>query len=78
MSSLNWTFPLTWTVSGNDKLAAITAAKDQELRVDLWDWDDANRHADYSTFKVGPASEWYKLTIGGFDASNDLSAGELE
>ena len=55
-------------MTGNENLATMTSEKDYEMRVRLWDWDGATRHANYDMFEVGPASDKYRLTIGGFDS----------
>ena len=58
---------------GNDNLHLLTK-DDQELRVDLMDFDGNTAYAKYTTFTVGPESENYKLTVTGYSgtAGNSL------
>ncbi len=59
---------------GNDNLAALTAAKTYVLRIDLGDWSDNLRYAQYTAFSVLGAANKYKVysvgtysgTAGGF------------
>jgi len=48
--------------SGNDNIHELTSGKNYELRIDLADFDGNTRYAVFSNFKVGSASEKYKLT----------------
>ena len=50
---------------GNDNLNLLTR-NNQELRVDLSDFQGNIGYADYSTFAVGSEEEKYKLTVTGF------------
>ena len=38
-----------------------------QLRVDLSKWDGSTISATYDTFKVAPASDDYRLSIGDFN-----------
>ncbi|KAM6220458.1 fibrinogen gamma chain [Rhynchocyon petersi] len=53
---------------GNEKMHLITtqSAIPYALRVELKDWNGKTSHADYSTFKVGPEADKYRLTYAFF------------
>ena len=53
---------------GNDHLHSLTQEQ-QELRVDLVDFNDTTAFAKYSTFGVGSESEKYALTVNGFSGT---------
>ena len=62
---------------GNDRLAALTAAGAHELRVDLARTNGETAYAKYASFKVNPASDGYRLSVGAFlggPAGDSLSA----
>ena len=48
-------------IAGNDNLAALTGAKQYVLRVDLGDWDNNRRWAEYDNFRVLGAADKYQL-----------------
>ena len=48
--------------TGNDNLHLLTSGKRQRLRVDLTDFEGNSRYAEYDNFKVGSASDKYKLS----------------
>ena len=50
---------------GNDNINLLTR-ENQELRVDLSDFQGNTAYAEYSTFSVGSEGEKYKLTVTGF------------
>ena len=52
----------------NDHLHLLTR-NNQELRVDLMDFEGNTAYAMYSSFAVGSASENYKLTVGGYSGT---------
>ncbi|KAL9982378.1 hypothetical protein ACROYT_G004411 [Oculina patagonica] len=54
---------------GNDNLHRLTAADDVMLRVDLEDFDDAIKYAEYTTFKVADEGDKYRLLIGGYSGT---------
>jgi hypothetical protein len=61
---------------GNEHLAALTAARDYRLRVDLGDFAGNFRYAEYNLFKVANSTDKYRLTsIGAYigDAGNSLN-----
>ncbi|XP_063443139.1 angiopoietin-related protein 7-like isoform X2 [Mytilus trossulus] len=49
---------------GNDNLHNILSTKDYTLRIDLQDWNNETRYAEYDTFFIGNETTYYKLTIG--------------
>ena len=49
---------------GNDNLHRLTASDDVTLRVDLEDFEDDIRYAEYTTFKVTDEADKYRLSIG--------------
>uniref|UniRef100_A0A8C2MF85 Ficolin A n=1 Tax=Cricetulus griseus TaxID=10029 RepID=A0A8C2MF85_CRIGR len=51
---------------GNDYLHLLTANGNQELRVDLQDFQGETSYAKYSSFRVSGEQEKYKLTLGEF------------
>ena len=59
---------------GLDKMHRLTEVRSC-LRVDLEDFEYNSRYANYSTFHVGSATEYYKLKVGGYtgDAGDSLS-----
>ncbi|XP_062577818.1 ficolin-1-like, partial [Saccostrea cucullata] len=54
---------------GNDAIYELTKNKDQELRVELQDFDGDEAYAQYSTFYVGDESSKYKLTVSGYSGT---------
>ena len=53
---------------GNHNLHLLTR-NNQELRVDLMDFEGNTAYAKYSSFAVGSASENYKMTVGGYSGT---------
>ena len=49
---------------GLDKLHRLTKSGQDVLRVDLMDFNDAQRYAEYGTFSVADESDKYRLNIG--------------
>ena len=47
---------------GNDNLNLLTSGSRQRLRVELEDFEDNARYAQYDNFKVESAAEKYKLS----------------
>jgi len=48
---------------GNNNLAALTVQKQYRLRVDLGDWSNNYRYAEYDNFRVGDASTKFRLSV---------------
>ena len=59
---------------GNDHLHSLTQDQ-QELRVDLADFNGSTAYAKYSKFGVGSVSEKYVLTVNGFSGTAGDSLG---
>jgi hypothetical protein len=55
-------------------MADMTANNDQSVRFDMSDWGNTSKYAEYNSFKVGPISENYKLTVSGYQGT----AGKLK
>ena len=49
-------------VAGNDNLNALTTAKKYKLRIELSDFENNTRYAEYDNFVVESAAEFYKLS----------------
>ena len=64
--------PLGPTFSGNDYLHLLTSARTYELRVDLADFDNETRFAEYSNFTIASAADNYTLDVDGYDGNAGL------
>ncbi|XP_019623488.1 PREDICTED: ficolin-2-like [Branchiostoma belcheri] len=51
---------------GNDNIHLLTTQKDYRLRVELMDWENQTRYAEYDTFRVAGESDQYRLTVSGY------------
>ena len=54
---------------GNDNIFTLTlqaATKDNELRVELEDWDGVTKVAKYSAFKIDDETKNFKLHVSGY------------
>ena len=60
---------------GNDYLFSMTSQRSYELRIDLSDWDDIERHAVYSYFRVGSEYDNYRLVFDEYMA-NESNIGD--
>ncbi|XP_038623863.1 ficolin-2-like [Tachyglossus aculeatus] len=61
---------------GNDNIHCLTAQRNNELRVDLRDFDNIHYFAKYRSFELGGETDNYRLTVGEFadgDAGDSLS-----
>ena len=47
--------------AGNDNLYALIRVKQYTLRIDLGDFNDSFRHADYNNFKISSDCDKFKL-----------------
>merc|ERR1712226_1299782 len=54
---------------GNDNLNLLTSHGDQELRVDLEDYEGNVGYANYDSFTVGSASDGYRLHVSGYNGT---------
>ena len=59
---------------GNDNVAKIIASGNFKLRIDLGDWDDQHRYAEYSFIRVFGEEDKYQLYFGDYsgDAGDSL------
>ncbi|KAK4310799.1 hypothetical protein Pmani_017655 [Petrolisthes manimaculis] len=60
--------------AGLDILHVLTSSSLQQLRIDMSNWEDEYRWAKYGVFRVGPANDYYSLTIDRYtgDAGDSL------
>ncbi|XP_020622716.1 ficolin-2-like [Orbicella faveolata] len=54
---------------GNNNIHRLTAAGNVSLRVDLEDFEDDVRYAEYTTFKVADEEDNFRLVIGGYNGT---------
>ena len=55
---------------GNDNIyRLLTTSKQYELRIDMGDFEGNSAYAKYSSFRIGPESEGYKLEVGGYSGN---------
>ena len=67
MNDFSLSLNLRWiclSSTGNDHLYDIVSQGRYELRIDMEDFDGNKRYAAYDIFKIGSASEKYKLMVG--------------
>ncbi|XP_043354459.1 ficolin-2-like [Dermochelys coriacea] len=55
---------------GNDNIHLLTSFGDNELRIDLTDFDNSHAFAKYKSFKILGETENYKLILGDFLGGN--------
>ncbi|KAK4305390.1 hypothetical protein Pmani_022717 [Petrolisthes manimaculis] len=60
--------------AGLDILHVLTSSSLQQIRIDMGNWEDEYRWAKYGAFRVGPANDYYSLTIDRYtgDAGDSL------
>jgi len=64
-----------WWISGNEYLHLLTSAspaRRYELRVDLADFNDCTRFAEYSDFTIASAADNYTLNFGAYTGDAGL------
>ncbi|XP_035663827.1 uncharacterized protein LOC118407459 [Branchiostoma floridae] len=54
---------------GNENIHLLTNQKNYRLRIDLVDWNNESRYAEYSTFSVSGDSDGYRLHISGYSGT---------
>ena len=54
---------------GLENIHALTKNGDQELRIELEDFEGEKRWAKYSNFSISSASDFYRLSISGFSGT---------
>ena len=57
--------------AGNEDLHLLTSSVDQELRIELADWDGQKRYAKYDDFKVGSEQQdkYRLISIGAYSGT---------
>ncbi|XP_043918354.1 fibrinogen-like protein 1 [Protopterus annectens] len=62
---------------GNDNIHYLTSQGDYNLRINLQDFEEGSRHAEYTNFKVGQEQDSYPLSFGSYSGSagDSLSGG---
>ncbi|XP_041361939.1 fibrinogen-like protein A, partial [Gigantopelta aegis] len=58
---------------GNELLHKFTAAKDVEMRVDMWDWEGNHAYALYDSLHVDDEANKYTIHVGNY--SGDAGDG---
>ncbi|CAH1773516.1 unnamed protein product [Owenia fusiformis] len=51
---------------GNKHIHILTNVYDSKLKIELYDWEDNMRYAEYDSFKIGSEDENYKLHASGY------------
>ena len=64
-----WYVMLMCTFSGNDYLNDITSQAQYVLRIDMEDFENEKRFADYSNFAVDSERNKYKLSLGTYSGT---------
>eukprot|EP00058_Branchiostoma_floridae_P001332 XP_002586820.1 hypothetical protein BRAFLDRAFT_62198 [Branchiostoma floridae] len=54
---------------GNENIHLLTNQKNYRMRIDLVDWNNESRYAEYSTFRVSGESDGYLLQISGYSGT---------
>ncbi|XP_063416422.1 ryncolin-2-like [Mytilus trossulus] len=54
---------------GNEHLHQITSQGKYKLRIDLQDFENNTKYANYNHFEVGDEKSGYKLTVAGYDGN---------
>ncbi|XP_019646432.1 PREDICTED: fibroleukin-like [Branchiostoma belcheri] len=55
---------------GNENIHLLTNQKNYRLRIDMQDWDNQTRYAEYSTFRVlGEYGDQYRLHVSGYNGT---------
>ncbi|KAK3891109.1 hypothetical protein Pcinc_004978 [Petrolisthes cinctipes] len=54
---------------GLDNLHTMTSWSQQELRIDLTDYEGEHRWAKYTNFQVGPTQDHYRITVSGYSGT---------
>ncbi|XP_078583008.1 uncharacterized protein LOC144865859 [Branchiostoma floridae x Branchiostoma japonicum] len=61
---------------GNENIHLLTNQKNFRLRIDLLDWNNEARYAEYSTFRVSGESDGYRLHISARGSGYSGTAGD--
>ena len=63
---------------GNDNNYRLISADDVTMRVDLEDFENVTRYAEYTTFKVANERDKYRLLIGGYSGTAGNSMTNMD
>ena len=63
---------------GNEKLHKMTEQDPYILRIELEDFDNENRYAEYQSFTVGNAESKYRLDIDGYSGDAGLFTNTIK
>ena len=63
--------------SGNEKLHTITEHDPYILRVELEDFENRTRHAEYQSFTIGNAESKSRLDIDGYSGNAGLFTNRI-
>jgi len=62
---------------GNEKLHAMTEHDPYILRVELEDFENRTRYAEYQSFTIGNAESKYRLNIDGYSGNAGLFTNRM-
>jgi len=65
-----------WWITGNEYLHLLTSASPARrfaLRIDLADFDDETRFAEYENFTIATEADNYRLVVEGYKRNAGLS-----
>ena len=69
-NDLSCSLPVLLLCAGNDNLHLLTSETRQQLRVDLEDFENNTRYAEYDNFTVADDVEKYKLvSLGAYSGT---------
>ncbi|KAK3102091.1 hypothetical protein FSP39_008649 [Pinctada imbricata] len=57
---------------GNSYVHQLTKNRDCQLRIDLVNWDNLARYAEYEQFSIGDENSGYRLSIGTYSGNADV------
>ena len=57
---------------GLETIRALSQNGDQELRIELEDFEGNKKYAKYSNFSISNASDFYRLSIGGYSENSTV------
>ena len=58
---------------GLDKIYRLANSDTFKLRVDLEDWDEETRYAEYASFAISDEASKYKLSLGSYSGTTDCA-----
>jgi hypothetical protein len=60
-------------LTGLGHIAALTSTADQELRIELTDWDNSFREASYGYFRVSNGTDKFRLHIADYSGTAGMN-----